>query len=114
MRNAKEVLEKTFSFLEKDFTKEIFSRYSEINLIYSNDVVKISIGYDEGILLNRNGYVWIGIEKKGTNKTIMECCELFGRSQLDEFRSQIMGKKVEEQIELYRKFISQNLMKLLQ
>ena len=139
MRNDKKFLEKAFSFLEKDFVKKVFTRNQEINILYSNNKTTITIIYDWG--LDRKYFISVTIERKDlvnrplrtvktykrnadgkyqvetieeeeNGKNLLECNEIFGKTQLEELKTQLNEKKVEEQIELYSKFIADNILKM--
>ena len=110
LRNPKKLLENTFSFLENDFAKQVYTRNQEIDLVFSNNVAKVAIMYDLG--MDWKYHIDISIEKCGVQKNLLDCYGLFGEVKLKEFKLQIEGKKVENQIAIYGEFLSENIQKL--
>ena len=110
MRKAKAFLENSFSFLENSFTKEILSRNSEINIVYTNKTTIITIIYD--LCIDGKYHVEIIIERNGTRKNLLSFHELFGIMKLQKLKSQLSETGAYEQIILYSNFIENNVSNL--
>lgn len=107
-------IEEKFSFLLSNgfYLKDKF-QVGELELIYSNNFFEILISY--GQFLNDDlEQVWtidVILRKEGyrEGRNIVQCKDIFPNEKLQELKKTLINLSVNLQIELYAKFLEDNL-----